>query len=288
MINSMTGFASSEQLTARGELQWELRTVNHRYLEAQFKLPDGFRAIEAELRELVNAKLKRGKLDANLQFRPVIRAGESLQLNSELAGTVISRAQSLASQIDDPAKFSGLDILRWPGVVTETGIDTSELFEPAKALLAATLDILCAARAREGARLHTLLEERLQQIAGLSAQVRVRMPDVLAGMRERTRERARALEVRIDDDRLEQELVLLAQKMDVAEELDRLDTHIAEARTTFGMEGAVGRRLDFLMQEFNREANTLGSKSADAETTKAAVDMKVLIEQLREQVQNVE
>jgi uncharacterized protein (TIGR00255 family) len=288
MINSMTGFASSEQLTANGELQWELRTVNHRYLEAQFKLPDGFRAIESELRELVNAKLKRGKLDATLQFRPVIRAGESLRLNTELAGIVISRAQSLASQIDEPAKFSGLDILRWPGVVTETGIDTSELFEPAKALLAVTLDILCAARAREGARLHTLLEERLQQIAGLSAQVRVRMPEVLAGVRERTRERARALEVRIDEDRLEQELVLLAQKMDVAEELDRLDAHIAEARTTFAMEGAVGRRLDFLMQEFNREANTLGSKSADAETTKAAVDMKVLIEQLREQVQNVE
>jgi uncharacterized protein (TIGR00255 family) len=288
MINSMTGFASSEQLTANGELQWELRTVNHRYLEAQFKLPDGFRAIESELRELVNAKLKRGKLDATLQFRPVIRAGESLRLNTELAGIVISRAQSLASQIDEPAKFSGLDILRWPGVVTETGIDTSELFEPAKALLAVTLDILCAARAREGARLHTLLEERLQQIAGLSAQVRVRMPEVLAGVRERIRERARALEVRIDEDRLEQELVLLAQKMDVAEELDRLDAHIAEARTTFAMEGAVGRRLDFLMQEFNREANTLGSKSADAETTKAAVDMKVLIEQLREQVQNVE
>jgi len=288
MINSMTGFASSEQLTARGELHWELRTVNHRYLEAQFKLPDGFRAIESELRELVNARLKRGKLDATLQFRPVIRAGESLQLNSELAGTVISRAQSLASQIGEPAKFSGLDILRWPGVVTETGIDTSELFVPAKALLDVTLDILCAARAREGARLHTLLEERLQQIAGLSAQVRVRMPEVLAGIRERTRERARALEVRIDEDRLEQELVLLAQKMDVAEELDRLDAHIAEARTTFSMEGAVGRRLDFLMQEFNREANTLGSKSADAETTRAAVDMKVLIEQLREQVQNVE
>ena len=288
MINSMTGFASNEQPTGQGELQWELRTVNHRYLEAQFKLPEGFRALEAELRELVNAKLKRGKLDATLQFRPVVRAGESLQLNTALADTVISRAQSLANQIEAPASFSGLDILRWPGVVTEASIDTSELFAPAKALLDVTLDLLCAARAREGARLHALLEERLQQIAALSAQVRVRMPEVLAGIRERTRERARALEVRIDEDRLEQELVLLAQKMDVAEELDRLDAHIAEARVTFAMEGAVGRRLDFLMQEFNREANTLGSKSVDAETTKAAVDMKVLIEQLREQVQNVE
>ncbi len=288
MINSMTGFASGEQSTGRGELQWEVRTVNHRYLEAQFKLPEGFRALESELRELVNAKLKRGKLDATLQFRPFVPAGESLQINSTLAATVILRAQSLASQIDGAAGFSALDILRWPGVVTETSIDTSELFEPAKALLAATLDSLCAARGREGARLHALLDERLQQIAALSAQVRVRMPEVLAGIRERTRERARALEVRIDEERLEQELVLLAQKMDVAEELDRLDAHIEETRVTFAMEGAVGRRLDFLMQEFNREANTLGSKSADSLTTKAAVDMKVLIEQLREQVQNVE
>ena len=288
MINSMTGFASGEQITARGELQWEVRTVNHRYLEAQFKLPEGFRALEADFRERVNARLKRGKLDATLQFRPVVPAGDALQLNNALAATVIARAKSLARDIDSAAGFSGLDILRWPGVVTEASIDTSELFEPAKILLDSTLDALCAARAREGARLHALLEERLQQIAALSAQVRVRMPEVLVAIRERTRERARALEVRIEEERLEQELVLLAQKMDVAEELDRLDAHIAEARATFTMEGAIGRRLDFLMQEFNREANTLGSKSADAETTRIAVDIKVLIEQLREQVQNVE
>lgn len=288
MINSMTGFASGELSTEYGDLSWELRSVNHRYLEAQLKLPDGFRTLEAELRELLAARLKRGKLDATLQFRPAVRPGKNLQIDAELAAAVIANAQTVARQMNAPAGFSALDVLRWPGVVTEASIDMTALHLPAKTLFSTTLETLCAARAREGERLRALLDERLQQIAALAAVVRERMPEVLAGIRERTRERARALEIRMDEDRLEQELLLLAQKMDVAEELDRLDAHIKEARVTFAMDGAVGRRLDFLMQEFNREANTLGSKSADAVTTRAAVDMKVLIEQMREQVQNVE
>ena len=288
MINSMTGFASGEITTSHGQLLWELRTVNHRYLEAQFRLPEGFRALESQLRDLATGKLKRGKLDASLQFRPAVKPEAALQINEALAQTVIGQAEKLAARMDDPEDISPLDVLRWPGVVTETAIDTTELFEPAKALLENTLDSLIAARGREGGRIEIMLDERLTQIGELSTQVRACMPEVLAGIRERVQERARLLEARIDDDRLEQELVMLAQKMDVAEELDRLDAHIEETRAAFSMDGAVGRRLDFLMQEFNREANTLGSKSADPATTKAAVDLKVLIEQMREQVQNVE
>jgi len=288
MINSMTGFASGEITTSHGQLLWELRTVNHRYLEAQFKLPEGFRALESQLRDLASSKLKRGKLDASLQFRPAVKPEAALQINEALAQTVIGQAEKLAASMADPEEISPLDVLRWPGVVTEAAIDTTELFEPAKALLETTLDSLVAARGREGGRIQIMLDERLTQIGELSAQVRTCMPEILVGIRERVKERARLLETRIDDDRLEQELVMLAQKMDVAEELDRLDAHIEETRATFSMDGAVGRRLDFLMQEFNREANTLGSKSADPATTKAAVDLKVLIEQMREQVQNVE
>ena len=288
MTNSMTGFASGDCSTEYGDLVWELRTVNHRYLETQFKLPDGFRVLEPMLRDLAAGKLKRGKLDATLQFRPSTQAKSELRINEALAKQVIRQAQMLANDIDKPQPFSGIDVLRWPGVIAEDAIDTTELFQPVQDLLSSSLDSLCAARSREGARIQTMLEDRLEQIALLSEQVRARMPEVLAGIRERVLERARALEARIDDERLEQELVMLAQKMDVAEELDRLDAHVQETRGAFAMEGAIGRRLDFLMQEFNREANTLGSKSADPLTTKAAVDLKVLIEQLREQIQNVE
>ena len=288
MINSMTGFASGQISTEHGDLLWEMRTVNHRYLETQIKLPDGFRMLEPALREHAAQQLKRGKLDAALQFRPVNRAGEKLQINANLAGSIIEQAEKLAKRMADPAKLKALDVLRWPGVVTEQMFDNTVLFEPATTLFDTTLATLSENRAREGARIQALLEERLAGIAELSTGVRARMPEVLGGIRERLLERARGLEVKVEPERLEQELVLLAQKMDIAEELDRLDAHVAETRETFAMDGAVGRRLDFLMQEFNREANTLGSKSADPGTTKAAVDLKVLIEQLREQVQNVE
>jgi uncharacterized protein (TIGR00255 family) len=288
MINSMTGFASGEQNTDQGELLWELRTVNHRYLESLFKLPDGFRSLEPVLRERVGARLKRGKLDAILQFRPSVGVAAALRVNSRLADEVIREAQAIETRMEAPVSINAMDVLRWPGVVEQDAIDIKALYEPATALLDTALGSLSESRTREGRRIMTLLEERLEQIAALVTQVREHMPDVLESIRSRVGERARALETRIDAERLEQELVLLAQKMDVAEELDRLDAHIEEARDAFATDGAVGRRLDFLMQEFNREANTLGSKSADPRTTKAAVDLKVLIEQMREQVQNVE
>jgi uncharacterized protein (TIGR00255 family) len=284
----MTGFASGEIDTGQGALLWELRSVNHRYLEMQFKLPDGFRALEPALRDAVSAKLRRGKVDASLQFRASSEAVARLKINNDLAQQVIKHAGQLAETMAAPQAFSALEILRWPGVVAEDAVDLKALFAPATALLEGTLDILVENRAREGQRIQTVLEERLAQITVLSDAVTARMPLVLDNIRNRVRERALGLEIKVEAERLEQELVLLAQKMDVAEELDRLHAHVAETRAAFAMDDAVGRRLDFLMQEFNREANTLGSKSADPETTKAAVDLKVLIEQLREQVQNVE
>lgn len=288
MIHSMTGFASGETETAHGTLLWELRSVNHRYLETQFKLPDGFRALEPQLRETMAARLRRGKVDAILQFRPARAAAAGITVNTDLADEVIRHAEALADRMTSPQPFTALDVLRWPGVVADDAVDHKALFDPAQALLDSTLQTLVANRAREGERIQAALEERLVQIDALAHAVAERMPIVLDGLRERVRERALGLAVKVDEERLEQELVLLAQKMDVAEELDRLQAHVEETRGTFAMEGAVGRRLDFLMQEFNREANTLGSKSADPETTKAAVDLKVLIEQLREQIQNVE
>jgi uncharacterized protein (TIGR00255 family) len=284
----MTGFASSEQTTEHGDLTWELRTVNHRYMESQFKLPDGFRALEPRLRELAGKHLKRGKLDAMLNFRPAAEKTAALQIDNRLADAVIREAQAIEGRMEAPVSINAMDVLRWPGVVEQDAIDTTALYEPALALLDTALKSLCAARSREGGRTLAMFEERLVQIAALVADVHVHMPEVLEGIRNRVSERALALEAKIDNERLEQELVLLAQKMDVAEELDRIDAHIEETRAAFKMEGAVGRRLDFLMQEFNREANTLGSKSADSRTTKAAVDLKVLIEQMREQVQNIE
>jgi uncharacterized protein (TIGR00255 family) len=288
MINSMTGFASGEATAEAGEISWELRSVNHRYLEAQFKLPEGFRTLEPALRDLASSKLLRGKLDATLQFRPSASAVASLHINRELAAEVITQAREIETDIHTPGPLSAIDVLRWPGVITETRVDTSTLFEPAQQLLAETLDSLCEARAREGERIHKTIEDRLVQISALVKGVQERMPVVLENIRNKVKERADTLSAKIDNDRLEQELVMLAQKMDVAEELDRLNAHIEETRASLATDGAVGRKLDFLMQEFNREANTLGSKSADAETTKAAVDLKVLIEQMREQIQNVE
>ncbi len=288
MIHSMTGFASGELDTEQGVLLWELRSVNHRYLEMQFKLPDGFRALEPALRDLISARLRRGKVDASLQFRASSEAAARLKINADLARQVITHAEQLATSIAAPQPFSALEIMRWPGVVAEDAVDLKALFDPATALLDSTLNALVANRAREGERIQAALEDRLTQISALANAVTTRMPLVLDNIRSRVRERALGLEIKVDEERLEQELVLLAQKMDVAEELDRLHAHVAETRSAFTMDDAVGRRLDFLMQEFNREANTLGSKSADPETTKAAVDLKVLIEQLREQVQNVE
>ncbi len=289
MIRSMTGFARSETDTAQGQILWELRSVNHRYLEAQIRLPDGFRTIEAEARALLGRGIRRGKVDAILTLRARTERQLHATLNPDLARELIGHARTLAAAIGDTAPLDPLDLLRWPGVLQEQETQLDTLHPLALEGLERAVAGLAASRRSEGERIHEMLEARCAAILLHVAAVRARLPQVLQAIRDKLAERVRNLVASVDADRLEQELVLIAQKLDVAEELDRLQGHIAEFRSALTRtDEAPGRRLDFLLQEFNREANTLASKSADAETTRHAVDLKVLIEQMREQVQNVE
>ena len=283
MLYSMTGFAQAEQQLAEGLLLWEVRSVNHRYLEIQLRLPEGWRSLEPKFREIVNQRLARGKVDGTLSFREAVNAPQALQLNLDLAGQLIAHSENIAEQMLKPAAVSPLDVLGWPGILREVTIDSDTIVEPAATLLENAIDALCETRAREAERICGGIEQRLTQITALVAAMRARMPEILKQIKSRMQERAQSLGVR-----LEQEMLLLAQKSDIDEELDRLDAHVAEISDTMAAGSPAGRRLDFLMQELNREANTLASKAADAETTRQAVDLKVLIEQMREQIQNVE
>ena len=288
MLNSMTGFARQAAEGRLGTLTWELRTVNHRYLDVQFRLPDELRPSETELRQQVSATLKRGKIDCSLHFHRAISESAELKINQGLVIQLKEKLAELSEILHEPRAINPVDVLRWPGVVSESEIDAGPLFEEATRLLEVTLAALGKMRASEGERIFNMIESRCAEIMTISASVRARMPDVLAAVRTRQQERIDKLDIEADPARLDTELALIAQKLDVDEELDRLDSHISEIRESMGSSEPVGRRLDFLMQELNREANTLGSKSADKETTKAAVELKVLIEQMREQIQNVE
>ena len=288
MLHSMTGFARQSVETALGALTWELRAVNHRYLDISFKLPDELRPKEQAFRQQVGGKLKRGKVECAFHFRRAFNEGTEMQLNDELVKLLSSRLQTIVSNLDDANAVNPVDILRWPGVIQQSEVDLEPLFAAATSLLDDTIDALVGMRASEGERIASMLESRCADIDSLATSVRARMPEVMEATSLKQRERIERLGVNADPERLELELALIAQKIDVDEEIDRLDSHVIEIRETLAKNEPVGRRLDFLMQELNREANTLGSKSADAETTKAAVELKVLIEQMREQVQNVE
>jgi uncharacterized protein (TIGR00255 family) len=287
MLRSMTAFASAEADTGHGSLAIELRSVNHRYLELALRLPEELRALETAMRERVAAKLARGKVDLGLRWKPTAASAAAIAVDEDLVARLADTAQMLA------AKFPQLNVdfaslLGWPGVLRDQGTDQESLRQSALALLDAALDEMVAARAREGERLGGFLRERLDGIERIVAEARAHMPEVRAAMRARFDTRLAELKQPLEPGRVEQEVVLQVQRIDVDEELDRLSAHIGEARRVFGLKEAVGRRLDFLMQEFNREANTLGSKAADPRTTNAAVELKVLIEQMREQVQNLE
>jgi uncharacterized protein (TIGR00255 family) len=288
MTCSMTAFAREESREDQGALVWELRTVNHRYLEVFVRLPEELRALEPRVRERAAARLGRGKLDAALRFRPGGQAAAPVQLNARVLDQLVELAGRVEKALDAAAPLSVADALRWPGVVESGEVDLSPVQEAAASLLERALDELIATREREGARLAEVVLERCGAMDGHVEAVRERMPAVLEGIRERLRQRLAEVTEELDEGRLEQEMVLLAQRLDVDEELDRLTTHLEEVRRVLGTDEPVGRRLDFLMQELNREVNTLTSKSTDAETTRRAVDMKVLIEQMREQVQNIE
>jgi uncharacterized protein (TIGR00255 family) len=288
MIKSMTAFSREVYVGDVGELAWEARSVNHRFFEPSIRLPEDLRRLEPAVRERLAGRLQRGKVDCQLRYAARPGATGSLHVDHHLLRQLIAVSNEVAEVAAIQTTPTVFDLLRWPGVLEEQANDLGSVMVEAMALLDRVLDNLVATREREGARLAHLIEERCDQLDLQVRRVRERVPQVLLQIRERLCERLDDLRNEMDPSRLEQEMLLLAQRLDVAEEMDRMAAHLAEVRDVLQRPGPVGRRLDFLMQELNREANTLGSKSADLETTRAAVEMKVLIEQMREQVQNVE
>ena len=288
MIQSMTAYGRSEQSGDWGEASCEIRSVNHRYLEMSIRMPEELRMLEQTLREKISKRLKRGKIDCNIRFEKHEANNADLALNPVLVDKLISTVEQTNLKIKQAAPINTLELLRWPGVLEKDATDPEKVSAPLLQLVDQTLDIVVDTRSREGDKIKTMINERCQQARASVARVREQLPQILDSQRDKMKQRLQELGAELDHDRLEQELVILSQKMDVAEEMDRLDAHIEEVGRVLEQSGPVGRRLDFLMQEMNRESNTLGSKSAHLDTTNSSVDLKVLIEQMREQIQNIE
>ncbi len=288
MLRSMTAFARQEQPSAWGVIIWELRSVNHRYLETSIRLPEALRSLESLARERIAARLNRGKVEGTLKLQTTGAALTGMTLNQPVVERLLAVAGELEHLIGPGTGLRLIDVLRWPGVVSEAEPDLDEIRLTLLSSLDTALAELVATREREGQRTAELIQQRCTAMREQVKQVRIRRPEVLARWRDKLLGRLADLPAEADPGRLEQELVLVAQRLDVDEELDRLDTHLDEIEAVLKRKEPVGRRLDFLMQELNREANTLSSKSADAETTRASIELKVLIEQMREHIQNIE
>ena len=289
MMRSMTAFAAAEQSLGNWLAAWEFRSVNHRYLDLSLRLPEAFRFLEPEIRARVAETFKRGRVDLTLTLKQTGQGEAVLRLNRNLVARLLETAAEVETLSPRPlAGFSALEVMEWPGVLQEPDSDREAIAVLVLDVLKQTLSHAVATRENEGAQLAVLIGERCRKLKEGAATARARIPEVLAGLRQKLQARIAEVSAQPDHDRLEQELVYLVQKLDVAEELDRLDTHVDEVLRILLQREPAGRRLDFLLQELNREANTLGSKSGDAETTRISVEMKVLIEQIREQVQNIE
>jgi uncharacterized protein (TIGR00255 family) len=285
----MTGFARREAKLPWGTAIWEIRSVNHRYLEPSFRLPEDFREIEPFLREAMRKNLQRGKVEASLSIQWEQGGDVEMGVNMDKISQLARAAQLINGMLGSvAAPVNSLDILKWPGVIQKQELDREALQADVLKLFDSALEGLIEHRTREGAELEQLILQRLDGVSSQVIKVRARMPEILAAQREKLQTKLANLQIELDPERLEQEIVLLAQKADVDEELDRLDTHVIEVKRSLKQTDSLGRRLDFLMQELNREANTLSSKSIVSDTTQAAVELKVLIEQMREQVQNIE
>lgn len=294
MVASMTGFARTEithepadDNSTGGAFVWEMRSVNHRYLDIHMRIPDDFRALEPAIREAIGAKLKRGKVEVSLRFNPLVATSNTLNINEELLGQLLSASVNLKTRLTD-ADIQVVDLLRWPGVLDEPRKDLAALRKTALKGLTQGIDELVDTRHREGERIKAVLVERCEKMTGEIATVKAAVPEIKTRVRERLQTKLDELNVDVDQGRLEQELVLQAQRLDVDEEVDRLTCHIQEINDVLDRKEPIGRRLDFLMQECNREANTIASKAQGLDVTNAAVELKVLLEQLREQIQNVE
>jgi uncharacterized protein (TIGR00255 family) len=283
----MTAFAHQRFDYPWGSVTWELRSVNHRYLELSFKLPESWRQLEPSLRDALRSKLQRGKVECALRVQQH-KQQQDLQLNDELASQILTAAHRLKTHIADTAPINVLELLRWPGVLEPQTLDNDAISKQLLDGFNTALDEHIATRQREGSALAQLIEQRLDNITDIVIDIRSKMPSIVIAQRDKLQQRLAELKVELDPSRLEAEIALIAQKADVDEELDRLDTHVKEVRRVIKQGGASGRRLDFFMQELNREANTLSSKAVVADSTQAAVELKVLIEQMREQIQNIE
>ncbi|MDE2070858.1 MAG: YicC family protein [Gammaproteobacteria bacterium] len=288
MTCSMTGFARAQARGQFGTLTWELRSVNHRYLDVNLRLPDELRSLEPDCREHIVKFVRRGKCDAQLRFESVANAQARLEVDEARARAVAEAAERISGLLHPAAAVGALDLLRWPGVVQETPADAGALAPEVLRLLDRALQVLDEMRGREGRRIDDMLRERATRISTIVAEIRAQGAGIHAQLRSKLLGRFEELQLNVDSQRLEQELVLQLQRLDVSEELDRLDSHVHELRAALAGGGTVGRKLDFLMQEFNREANTLGSKCQDTAVTQRVIELKVLIEQMREQIQNVE
>jgi uncharacterized protein (TIGR00255 family) len=284
----MTAFARQEQQTELGDLTWEIRSVNHRYLEVALRLDEKFRPLEMQIRKLFADKLGRGKVDAVLRYKSPEQEQAALEIDQKLAKSVIETCSQLSELTENSAPVDPLRVLQWPGVIKSETVDQTALNKSVMASLKVAINELIDTRKTEGAALQVMIEQRCEEIDAIAIETRKQMPLILEHQRNRLNEKVAELNVDLDPERLEQEIVVLAQKSDVAEELDRLQSHIVEVKNVLQRNEPVGRRLDFLMQELNREANTLGSKSIDSETTRNSVNLKVLVEQMREQIQNIE
>jgi uncharacterized protein (TIGR00255 family) len=289
MIRSMTGFARVERQYEFGRLSWEMRSVNHRYLDFGLRLPVEFRPLEADIRKCLGQYLSRGKIEATLRFTEAAGAsGSGLQLNLALARELLGVHEEMSRLAANEQKADISQLLKWPGLIEEKRPDPAPLQNAAMELLVEAAQELQAGRGREGEQMANAIKERLIGVATLTTNIRLWLPEIRSALKQKLLDRIADLQQPLDPGRVEQEIVILSQKIDVDEELDRLDAHVEEVYRVLNLTEPVGRRLDFLMQEFNRESNTLSSKSIDQRTTQAAVDLKVLIEQMREQVQNVE
>lgn len=288
MTSSMTAFTRQQTEQEWGSLTWEIRSVNHRYLETSVRLPEIFRGLENAIRESVRKKLTRGKVECQLRFHSDESATGDISINRELVAQLINANMEIQKLQDAKSAVGSMDILRWPGVIAENQPDADSLEQEALTLFAEALEDLITTREREGAELEGFLQQRIDSIREIVIELREKMPAILAGQRQTLLDKLEDLKADLEPTRLEQEVALLAQKADVDEELDRLDSHLKEVERVLKASGQKGRRLDFLMQELNREANTLSSKSIVVDTTLGAVELKVLIEQMREQIQNIE
>jgi uncharacterized protein (TIGR00255 family) len=288
MIYSMTGYAALTEEQPLGTLNVEIRSVNHRYLDLQFRLPDEFRSFEPALRELVATRLTRGKVECRVGFTKSATSQVSLQINHRLLEQLMALDQRVRAQLPGSAGLSASDVLRWPGMLETDALPLETLKDQTQRLFAKAMEEFAQSRAREGEKLKDLLLDRVRRIEELVVKVKPKIPILVSAYQERLAARLRDVAADLDDDRMRQEVVLFAAKVDVEEELSRLNAHLSETRRILQAGGAVGKRLDFLMQELNREANTLGAKSVDIDVSQAALELKVTIEQMREQVQNIE